>query len=276
MNRLLPLLAILLAAFTMNAQSEVYTVNVGQFSKLRITDNVNVVYRFNPDSTGMAQYRGAKEFADAFILTPKTGKLRIQVSTEDVGKPDLPTLYVYSDFLTEVESTSALTVNVESCAPCAEMKLTLTGNGTLSAENVKANVVKAFLRTGNGTINISGRARDAVYRMLGTGIIQADRLEAEKVQCKILGTGTIGCWALQNLNVSGIGSTKIYFKGEPLVKKTGGGKVYSLPDDRPMSTVLVEGDELVEKKVTAPAGQEEEEEDDDTPLEDDDPTVVEE
>ena len=77
---------------------EDYKIEVGQFDKLKISDNVNVVYRCLPDSSGFVQYRGRKEFANAFILTPKDGTLKIQVTTEDVGNPDLPTLYVYSDF----------------------------------------------------------------------------------------------------------------------------------------------------------------------------------
>ena len=75
-----------------------YKVEVGQFDRVKVCDNVNVVYRCLPDSSGFIQYRGDKQFADAFIITPKNGNLKIQVSTEDVGHPDLPTLYIYSDF----------------------------------------------------------------------------------------------------------------------------------------------------------------------------------
>lgn len=214
------------------AQSvDTYTIKVGQFNRLKVVDDVNVVYRQNPDSTGMARFSGAKEFADAFILTPKDGQLKVQVSTEDIGKPYLPTLYVYSDFLTHVENSSNFTVSIENLAPCAEFNATLVGNGVIFVEDLKSNVVKANINTGNGSINISGKCRDALFRMVGTGIIQADRMEAETVKCSIFGGGTIGCWAKDKLNVKGIGSTKIYYKGDPEVKKSGGGKVIPLPED---------------------------------------------
>lgn len=222
----------ILAALGMSGQEiQTYKVEVGQFDKLRVTDNVNVVYRCLPDSTGFIQYRGRKEFADAFIVTPKDGQLRIQVSTEDVGNPDLPVLYVYSDFLTLVENSSDFTLSIENPAPCAVFKATQIGNGKVTVENLKANKVDAALATGNGTVSLSGRCREAVLKMVGTGMIAADRLEAEKVQCKILGSGSIGCWPLDLLNIRGIGSTKIYYKGEPVIKKVGGGKVFRLPDD---------------------------------------------
>ncbi len=240
-------LSLFLISLTANAQDvDNYVVNVGQFDKIKVCDNVNVVYRCLPDSSGYVQYRGEKQFADAFILTPKGGELKIQVSTEDVGNPDLPVLYVYSDFLTSVENSSGYSLIVENPAPCAEFKAMQIGNGSINVENIKTNKVTASLATGNGTVTISGTAQDASYRMVGTGIISADRLEADNVQCKILGSGTIGCWVLKNLSVRGIGSTKIYYKGDPKVKKSGGGKLYPLPEGRPFETVVDEEGEVGE------------------------------
>ena len=229
-----------LGIFRAGAQVEDYKVEVGQFDKIKVCDNVNVVYRCLPDSSGFIQYRGDRQFADAFIITPKDGNLKIQVSTEDVGHPDLPVLYVYSDFLTSVENASNFTLRIEDPAPCAEFKATQIGNGTLAVENLKANKVTASLATGNGTVNISGSCRDAVLKMVGTGMIAADRLEADNVQCKILGSGSIGCDPGIELSVRGLGSTKIYYKGDPKIKKSGGGKLYPLPEGRPLDTVVSE------------------------------------
>ncbi len=239
MKKIFLLLLVSLIMLGLKAQTaEHFKVEVGQFDKLKISDNVNVVYRCVPDSTGWAQYSGAKEFGDAFIFTPKGGTLRIQVSTEDVGNPDLPTVYVYSDFLTSVENSSDFTLIVENPAPCAEFSAREVGNGRIVVEGLRANNVKASVATGNGMVSVSGTCRNAVYQMVGTGIISADRMEAQNVQCKILGSGTIGCWAVEKLNSKGIGSTKIYFKGDPVIKKSGGGTLIPLPEGRPLDTVL--------------------------------------
>ena len=244
MKKYLLFLLTLLCVTSVNAQIvEKYKMEVGQFDKIKVFDNVNVVYRCLPDSTGFVQYVGSKEFADAFIITPKDGTLKIQVSTEDVNNPDLPTLFVYSDFLTSVENSSTFTLTVENPAPCAVLNIKQVGNGSITVENVKANIVKAAIATGNGTINVSGKCRDADFKMLGTGVIAADRLEAEKVDCKILGSGTIGCYPEQKLVVKGIGSTKIYYKGDPVVKKSLGGKLINLPDDKRLDTVIMEDEE---------------------------------
>ncbi|MDE6577514.1 MAG: DUF2807 domain-containing protein [Muribaculaceae bacterium] len=240
MRKILFLLFVVFTFSNIIAQDDIqdYKLEVGQFDRLRVTDNVNVVYRCLPDSSGYVQYRGSKDFADAFIITPKDGQLRIQVSTEDVGKPDLPVLYVYSDFLTSVENSSNFTLVVENPVPCAEFKATQIGNGMLNVENLKSNKVEAALNTGNGSVNVSGSCREATFKMIGTGTISADRLEAEKVQCKILGSGTIGCWAVDVLNVKGLGSTKIYYKGEPVIKKVGGGKLFPLPSAEEHDTIV--------------------------------------
>lgn len=241
MKKCFYLLLLPFIAFSMHAEVQNYKVEVGQFDKIKVQDNVNVVYRCLPDSTGFVQYSGDKEFADAFIITPKTdGTLRIQVSTEDVDNPHLPTLYIYSDFLTSVVNASSFSVLIENPAPCAEFKALQIGNGSISVENVKTNKLLATLNTGNGTVNISGSAVTAILKMVGTGVISADRLRADDVQCKILGSGSIGCWPESKLAVKGIGSTKIYYKGDPKIKKAGGGKLFPLPEGRPVDTVIVE------------------------------------
>lgn len=207
-----------------------YKLEVGQFDKLTVTDDVNVVYRCNPDSTGWISYRADEDFADAFIFTNKKGKLKIQVTTEDVGKPGLPTVYVYSDFLTDVENSSNFTLRIEKPAPMPAFNIMQIGNGKIEAVDVNATTVMMKLATGNGTIVVSGDCKKAEFSMVGTGLIQADMLKAADASCKILGSGSIGCWVSGDLDVRGIGTTKIYYKGEPRIKKVGGGKLFPLTE----------------------------------------------
>lgn len=247
MKKFLLIIALLTGVGMISARDvEQYKVEVGQFDKLKVLDKVNVVYRSLPDSTGWVQYSGSKEFADAFIITPKNGTLKIQVSTEDVGNSELPTLYVYSDFLTSIENSSSFTLMVENPAPCAEFSAKEIGNGKIIVEGLKANIVKAALNTGNGSLTLSGSCREAEFHMFGTGVISADRLKAQTVQCKNLGSGSIGCWAEEKLNVMGLGSTKIYYKGDPVIKKTGTGKLFPLSEGQPVEIILEEEAEQVE------------------------------
>ena len=230
-NRISFLLIGLMMAFGMATAQRLYTIETGQFDKLKVNANANVIYRNVPDSTGYAAYTTVEDNPDLFVLTVKNGTLRIQQGETQWKDNALPTLYVYSDFLTSVESSSDRSVIVENLAPCATFGVNLIGNGTIVVENIKSNTVSASITTGNGTINLSGKCNDATFKMVGAGLISADRLCADNVKCKILGTGSIGCWPVDNLGVRGIGSTKIYYKGKPNIKKIGGGKLLELPEE---------------------------------------------
>lgn len=212
--------------------AEKYSIEVGQFQKLKVNGNLNVVYKNIPDSTGYAFYEAPVGSSGLFdVETKKDGLLKVAPSDSEWGKDNLPVLYVYSDFLTSVESYSENSVEVSDLAACASFNVNLVGNGTITVDGLKCNNVTASISTGNGTIYLSGTCESASYRMIGTGLISADQLQALNVNCKILGTGSIGCWPIDNLKVVGLGSTKIYYKGTPNIKKTGGGKLFELPDE---------------------------------------------
>ncbi len=223
---LLLLSAMLMAAFQISARE--FSLPVGQFNKLAVDDNVNVVYVGGDGSPSRVRYEGDQKFAKAFIITGKGDKLRIQVETQFVDDPELPTLYVYSDFLKQASISSESTLKIDQAAPCSEIEFSLMGNGTIVANNIKATKLSAAVKSGNGTISIEGHCQIAKFTMIGSGTIQADRLEAAEVDCKILGNGSIGCWPVNELKARGIGSTKIYYKGDPEIDKKGGGKLFKL------------------------------------------------
>lgn len=205
-----------------------FKLPIGQFSKLSVDDNVNVVYIGGDGSPSRVAYEGDQKYAKAFIITQKGNKLRIQVETLYVDDPELPTLYVYSDFLESASLAAESTITLKSVAPGSKLELSVIGNGTIVADNVRATKIGASIKSGNGSISLAGHCQQANFNMLGNGTIQADRLEATDVSCKILGQGSIGCWPVEELKVMGIGNTKIYYKGSPKINKKGGGRLFPL------------------------------------------------
>lgn len=231
-KRLKLLILIIGVLSVLKAGAETYCVSVGQFEKLKVNGNINVVYKNLPDSTGYASYEAPEGSKDIFVFTTKgDGNLKVEPSDDKWGNKNLPVLYLYSDFLSSVESYSDQTVELSRITPCASLNISLIGNGIINVDNVKCNNLTAAITTGNGTIYLSGKCLNATLRMVGAGLISADQLQAENVKCRILGTGSIGCWPIDNLNITGLGTTKIYYKGNPNIKKTGGGKIFELPDE---------------------------------------------
>lgn len=48
----------------------------------------------------------------------------------------------------------------------------------------------------------------------------ADEFEVNEASCSITGTGSINCFALKKLNVSGLGSGKLVYRGTPIIDKS--------------------------------------------------------
>lgn len=209
-----------------------YVMDVADFTELKVVNGVNVDYVSNPDSVGKAVFYATKSQASMIMLTNKKGKLVVELSDEGEAQTGLPVIRVYSRFLTKVENSSDSLVRIVSVAPTARFQAKLIGNGRLVVRNVSANEVDGTLSTGNGTLVISGDCQDASLSLVGTGSIQADELKSVNVKCRNTGTGTIGCWAVSQLNISGAGSGKIYYKGAPKIKKSMalGVKVERMPD----------------------------------------------
>ncbi len=61
------IMAVLLASLQMSAKQ--FTLPVGQFSKVSVDDNVNVVYVGADGSPSRVTYEGDQKYAKAFIIT---------------------------------------------------------------------------------------------------------------------------------------------------------------------------------------------------------------
>lgn len=218
----------MLYAIPARAQEQRYSQHIGAFDKLTILNDVSVRYRNVPDSIGYIAFNADNRNADQLLFTNNGGHLRIETMPEDTIAEAPPMVYVYSTVLTSVEASTDGVVTIEKPMPGTKLSITAIGNSKVLASGLDENVVEAKVLTGIGEIILEGKCASAKFQMVGNGVIQADRLKAQKVDCKILGSGTIGCWAVSKLNLHGIGSTKVYYKGDPSIKKIGGGKLYPL------------------------------------------------
>lgn len=258
------ILSFISVSLALVSYAETYTVEIGQFEKLKVNGNINVVYKNLPDSTGLARYEAGVGNEGIFTFSSKSdGSLKVEPSDDKWGNNELPIVYLYSDFLSSVESYSDQSVEISTLAPCASFNVNQVGNGTITVDNIKCNNITAAITTGNGSIYISGVCLNANFRMVGAGLISADRLRAENIKCRILGTGSIGCWPIDNLNVTGLGTTKIYYKGKPNIKKTGGGKLFELPDDMDEDVYAKLGTPVQSFEPVSPEDEEDDEEEDD-------------
>ncbi|MDE5843270.1 MAG: DUF2807 domain-containing protein [Muribaculaceae bacterium] len=205
-----------------------YNFEVGNFRDLKVQDNVNVVYLHTNDTIGHAYYSATQDFENAFIFTNNNGCLKIQVNTEDLGKPGLPILYVSSNNLEKVENYSDYNLRIESNIAADTFSASLIGNGTIVIADLDATNLNAKITAGMGAIIVSGVCTNADFKLTGAGSIEADKLKTQNVNCNILGGGSISTYPLKTLTVKGIGSTRILYRGTPHIKHRGGGKLIPL------------------------------------------------
>lgn len=223
--------AIMAAALTL--RGETYSINVGEFSRLKVVEAINVDYRCNADSAGLVIFStDIPEAASAIGMSNNKGELTISftVPANEMKPVKLPTVTVYSSFLTKVENSGDSLVRVLRVQPCPEFSASQIGNGRIVVRDITATKVRARINTGNGQVILFGKCDEASLKMTGAGTLQADGLEAQTISVSAYGTGTIGCCPGNLLKITGLGSTKIYYKGSPEIRNRAVGvKVEQLP-----------------------------------------------
>ena len=206
--------AVSLLAFAQEVRHE---VKLGNFTRLSVVDNVNVNYRCNADSAGLAVFSCTQEVADHLMFSVSNkGQLNIQVADEYERLGNLPTITVYSSELSEAENSGESTLRVVGLPPMKTFKVRLTDNGKVIVRNVRASQLELQILSGKGKIIADGSCDDLSLRLIGTGEIQADQVTAVNVSCRIMGTGSMGCHVNGGeLKVNGSGTGKVYYKGVP-------------------------------------------------------------
>ncbi len=219
------LLCALLPAFIWTAASaqdiKHYELSVDEFHILEVIDDINVDYVYDALRAGKVEYETTEAYASAFTFsTDKNGKLTIELAERDNKLTDLPTIKVYSTFLTKAVNEGDSTVRVLSIAPGASFTANLIGDGRLVVRDLKVNTIDASILKGKGTLVAYGMANSASLSVTGSGQIQADELQCKNVRCSLTGTGQVFCFPTETLNVKGIGSVKVFYRGTPKIKKS--------------------------------------------------------
>ena len=211
------IIVLMMVTLMADAQVTRHEVKVGDFSRLTLIDDINVNYRCNADSAGLVVMSCTQEVANhlMFNLSNK-GRLSIQVDDMYEQLPQLPTISVYSSTLDEAENGGDSTLRVMGLPPLKAFKVRNTDNGKVIVRGIRASQLELQILSGKGKIIADGSCDNLSLRLIGTGEIQADQVVATEVNCRIMGTGSMGCHVNGGeLKVSGSGTGKVYYKGTP-------------------------------------------------------------
>lgn len=92
---------LILAMPSLTAFGEEFTQEIPPFDRIEVKGNASVTYRCDPDSSGTVQYSDPQGRRDIFDINISKGKLIVDLTAKYAEQTDLPTLYVYSDFVVE-------------------------------------------------------------------------------------------------------------------------------------------------------------------------------
>lgn len=209
------------------------TLKTHDFQQLKVRGGLNVEYVSSADSAGLILISGPVEEQLSWVEASGSNRkltLNLRMPDDKMAVPaNLPSVRVYSSYLTKVENDGDSTVIVNAPVANAQFSATVTGNGRISVRNIKAGEVSGAVHAGHGIVAISGSCNKASLKVNGAGVIQADALRADAASVWCTGTGNIGVWAVKTLNINGVGSGTVYIKGTPdIVQKTVGLKIQTI------------------------------------------------
>lgn len=204
--------------FFSSAQMRHYEIEVDDFERLIVIDDIEVEYTSDASKAGLAVFDATPSVAENIIFNTRSeNTIAIQLGTEIMGLDNLPVIRIYSTRLHTADNRSDSILRITQLAPVDEFKAVLSENGRIIVHGIDADEVELKIATGNGKIIADGReVKTLKLNCLGTGEVQADQLPAQEIKCRIVGTGTIGCHIKDGpLSITGTGTGKVYYKGSP-------------------------------------------------------------
>ncbi|MDE5801254.1 MAG: DUF2807 domain-containing protein [Paramuribaculum sp.] len=221
MNKTLRILLALCLATAINAvgQSHHYHLPLADFNELVVLDAINVEYRCDPARAGLIEFESDWDCVSSVVFENNKGKLTVQLAERNEKTPGLPTVLIYSSYLTKVTNEGDSLLRVVTIAPQGKLTARLVGNGRLQIDDIEVTALDAAIVSGNGTMTLVGKAPNARLAITGTGHIEAAGLNTSDANCSITGTGAITVDVADKLTASGLGSGNIYYIGSPKINK---------------------------------------------------------
>lgn len=206
----------MLTSFSAVAQVEDFDINVGDFTRLVVDNNIDVVYKASDKLAGHVQFKATKHVANNLIFTNSgKKKLTIQVAEDMMGNNQTPLLTVYSKTLEFVENNADSTVTVKVPKGLKEFKAVSSRNGDTKLEDVDVEKLIVRIKTGWGDIYASGKCDLLEAHGLGTGDLNVQELKARTATVNYTGRGVVRCDVSEELKVKGTGGALVLYKKQP-------------------------------------------------------------
>lgn len=221
---------ILAVMLSVGLPSVAQRADMGFFNRIRLHTDINIRCKASNDSIGWISYDGLGCGNDAVVAVVNNDVMTIY--HKEVAKEELPdTVYVFFPQLVSVANAYNATLAIDSLCTENKFKAELQGNGQITIGNLHAKEAELTVLTGNGIITVKqGNCNKIKARIVGTGQINMSGLISDETMLRCFGTGSIDCPQAQNIKIRGLGTTKIYYTGNPKIKRKGNARIIKVDD----------------------------------------------
>jgi hypothetical protein len=142
----------------------------------------------------------------------------LRISTEIKNlTPEEIRLYITVDSLEEIDLEGGILLNSIGTLKVSSLTLIMKGGASI---NLDVDTETLFSRTeGGANMEFTGKTNKFTAISEGAGNIEADKLEAKTVTCRVAGVGNASVYATENLDATVEGLGKISYRGNPSVNK---------------------------------------------------------
>lgn len=201
---------------------------VGSFERIELAGAYDVTVR-----TGAApsvQARGSQEAIERLVVEVEGNRLKIYPQRRsglsfNWGSMGKVTLTVTVPRLSAVELAGAGAVRIDRVVGDS-FEGAVAGSGDLRIADVQVGRLQMGI-SGSGRAQARGRAREAQYKIAGSGEIDARKLDSQTAAVRIAGSGEVAAHATRSadVDIAGSGNVEILGGARCKISKAGSGDV---------------------------------------------------
>jgi len=188
----------MLFALFANAQKH---ITLEQFTAIDLRGSLNAVYKL--DSTWAIEVP-EDNVTTQWNLENKTLVLNGAGSNIVVRSPDLQ----------KINISGSGSISAEDTMELHDLNIDISGSGKVKMNYVKAKNIEANMR-GSGKIILGGSAQSLNANLAGSGKIITHKLNVDRAEVNVSGSGTASVWVSDSLTANIAGSGNLYYVSSP-------------------------------------------------------------
>ncbi|MBL4623694.1 MAG: DUF2807 domain-containing protein [Flavobacteriales bacterium] len=200
---------------------------VGQFTEIEVLGVGDIIL-----STGEFKVEIEAPEKDIKKIKSEVNNGKLMITQSKNANVKKVTLHITAPNITSIKLSGVATVTSEDTLTSDNLKLDVTGAGsidlTVHCNNLKTKIL------GAGDVKLSGVAIVHEVDVMGAGDLMAFDLETQVTNARVFGAGDIHLNATEEVNVKVSGAGDVFLQGEPAKKNievAGAGDFYSYETD---------------------------------------------